>query len=249
MSDLPRFFVSPEDVKGGMVTIRGRDARHILRSLRRGKGDALVVTAGLGVEYDATIISTAPRVVQARIEGERRVDTEATIEITIAQGMPKGSKMEFVVQKCTEVGVKRIIPARTARSVVEYRAERMGPRMARWIRIAEEAAKQAGRTQVPTVAPVADFPAAVAELSGMDLAILPWEEERGVTLRETLRRGPRPTRVGVFIGPEGGFSPVEVEAAARAGMVSVTLGPRVLRTETAGAVVAALILYEFGEMG
>jgi len=182
------------------------------------------------------------------------LDTEPPIEITLVQGLPKSDKMDFIVQKVTELGVKRIIPVITQRTIIRLGKEKAQVRRIRWQRIALEAAKQSGRAIIPEVREVIPFIQALNNLNGESLNLIPWEEETSTSLKEVLKHHtshiPHPvSQITVFIGPEGGFTPEEVRAAREKGALPVSLGPRLLRTETAGLVTLAMILYELGDMG
>lgn len=246
-----RFFVTPDAVRGNVVTITGDDVRHITRVLRLGPGDSISVLDGTGAEYEVAIAEVREDAVLGEITRVTARASEPGAEITIVQGLPKGEKMDFVVQKCTEIGVRTIIPAATARSVVRLRDnDRAGRKAARWRRIAEEAAKQSARTVVPEVMDVVSLREALEmTVPAVDLAVIPWELEKGTGLRKVLESKPDARRFAVFIGPEGGFDLSELEAAKSVGAVPVTLGPRILRTETAALVVASAILYHTGDLG
>lgn len=246
-----RFFVAPDAVTGSVVTITGDDVHHIARVLRLGPGDVISVLDGTGAEYEVAISELREGAVLGKIRRVTARASEAAAKITIVQGLPKGDKMDLVIQKCTEIGVSTIIPAVTARSVVRLgdgdRAER---KAARWRRIAQEAAKQSGRGVVPEVKDIVSLRGALEmAVPAVDLAVIPWELEKGTGLRKVLESRPDARSFAVFIGPEGGFDLSELEVARAAGAVPVSLGPRILRTETAALVVAAAILYHTGDLG
>lgn len=246
-----RFFVTPDAVKGNVVTITGDDVHHITRVLRLGRGDLISVLDGTGAEYEVAIAEVREGAVFGEIMRVAARASEPGAEITVVQGLPKGDKMDLVVQKCTEIGVRAIIPAVTARSVVRLDDDgRARRKAARWRRIAEEAAKQSGRGVIPEVRDIVSLREALeTTVPAVDLAVIPWELENGTGLRQALESRPDARRFAVFIGPEGGFDLSEVEVARSAGAVPVSLGPRILRTETAALVVAAAILYHTGDLG
>ncbi len=248
-----RFFVPSDAIADGVVRIAGRDARHIIRALRMGPGDKLSIVDGSGREYTACIARTAETSVDAVIEEERGPGpSEPHVSLTLAQGIPKLDKMDFIVQKCTEIGVSGFVPVLTERSVARTSADSADRRVGRWQRIASEAAKQAGRGAVPSVEGIRGLESALSELASQGmLLIMPWELERERSLRAALADANFETGTGiaVIVGPEGGFSHYEVELAKRHGALTVTLGPRILRTETAGLAVATVIMYELGEFG
>jgi len=248
-----RFFVPSDAIAEGLVRIGGRDARHIVRALRMGPGDRLSIVDGSGREYMARIERTAETSVIAAIEEERGSGPgEPRVPLVLAQGIPKLDKMDFIVQKCTEIGVSRFLPVLAERSVARTNSDSADRRVLRWQRIAEEAAKQAGRGAVPPVEGVRGFESALGELASRGvLLIMPWELERERSLRQALADMDLEKTPGMalIIGPEGGFSHYEVELAKRYGALTVTLGRRILRTETAGLAAATVIMYETGEFG
>lgn len=237
---------------GAVVELTGSDAEHIARVLRLARGDRIVVCDGQGSDYEAELLTVNPARVAARVLSRQPSRGEPPVFLTIVQGIPKGDKMDLVVQKAVEAGASRIVPVFTARTVVVWDEAKSETRWRRWQRIAYEAAKQAHRGRVPQVAPPVSLPAFLAargeEEDDFGHVIVPWEEARGRGLRAVLR-GLSPGPVTVLIGPEGGLSPEEVAAAEERGAHIVTLGPRILRTETAGLVAATIILYEWGDLG
>ncbi len=257
-----RFFVEEKDIKENQVTIKGDEARHIAQVLRLKERDKIKVFTGKGKEYLTEIIQASKKEVIGKILKESKLDTEPPIEITLVQGLPKSDKMDLIVQKATELGVKRIIPVITQRTVVKLNEEKVRARRNRWQRIALEAAKQSGRAIIPEVDAITTFVQSLSNISEENLNLIPWEEEETTSLKEVLKSitdhsapegrdlasgGRLP--ITVFIGPEGGFTSEEVEAAKEKGAVPVSLGPRLLRTETAGLITLAMILYELGDMG
>ena len=251
---MPRFFVERDaiDESNGYINITGGDVRHIVNVLRAAPGDAIVISDGLGTDYDAVIEQTGKDAVLARITEKRRNITEPRMNITLFQGIPKSDKMDFIIQKCVELGVSRIVPVATARTAVKICGAPGGAtsKTERWRRIALESAKQCDRGIIPAVEEPVMFNRALELAEGCSLKILPYEEEKTRSFRAFLRALPQGTdsRVAVFIGPEGGFDPAEVEEASRSGFETVSLGPRILRTETAGMVVVTILMYENGDM-
>lgn len=251
-----RFFVEEKDIKGNQVTIKGNEARHIAQVLRLKEKDRMKVFTGEGREYLTEIIQVGKKEVIGNILKEIELNTEPSVSITLIQGLPKKDKMDFIVQKATELGVKKVIPVFTQRTIVKLDREKARPRQIRWQRIAKEAAKQSGRAVVPKVDEITTFIQSLDIINKEGLNLIPWEEEESTSLKEVLRpitAGTRQSRVGspitVFIGPEGGFTPEEVGAAKERGAVPVSLGPRLLRTETAAMATLAMILYELGDLG
>lgn len=264
---MSRFFVSKGavDLKNGVVTITGEDVKHIGSVLRAEPGDPLELSDGAGTDYDVVVEQVSKDSILAKIKGSRPNRTEPPIDVTLFQGIPKADKMDFIIQKCVELGIKRIIPVMTARTVVRFANKKdADSKVTRWSRIALEAAKQCDRGIIPEIGDPIGFDMAVKQAADFDLKLLPYEEESRGSLRRQLkafsarRSAPvgngesgacRKSSVAVFIGPEGGFTPAEAEKAVQGGFASVTLGPRILRTETAGLAAAAIIMYELGDMG
>jgi 16S rRNA (uracil1498-N3)-methyltransferase len=179
---------------------------------------------------------------------------EPTIEVTLFQGLPKSDKFELIVQKCTELGIHRIVPVETSRSIVKLNDKKADRRVERWQKIAEEAAKQSARGRIPVVGNVVSWKELISTLQKEPFAlfIVPWEEAKEISIRQVLqsvRTGDSaPKRIAYMIGPEGGLSPEEVQALITLGARPVTLGPRILRTETAGFTVLTVLMYEFLQM-
>ncbi|MDD4238192.1 MAG: 16S rRNA (uracil(1498)-N(3))-methyltransferase [Desulfotomaculaceae bacterium] len=246
---MPRFFVSPEQIKSGRVTITGPDVLHIVKVLRLGTGDNLTVLDGRGKVYEAVVEQTGREAVICAVISESDAGDAPAVRITLVQGLPKGDKMDLIVQKATELGVWRLIPLVCERSVVKLIGDKPQRRLERWQRIALEAAKQCRRPDIPEVLPPFEWEEVLTGMPDGTVALIPWEEENLEPLKKALRESEPKGDVYVFIGPEGGFASAEVELARSHGIRPVTLGPRILRTETAGLAVLAMILYQFGDLG
>lgn len=247
---MARFFVSEQSIQNGTVVITGPDVKHIARVLRLEAGDLIEICPGDGREFTAAIREITNRDVTCEITATKSVAVEAPVRVTLYQGLPKGEKMELIIQKSTELGVSRIIPVTCERTVVKLDQKKALERQIRWQRVAVEAAKQSRRTVIPEVAAPVSFSQALDQIGSDVLAIMPWEEEQAKGIGPVLKAGAGERRsVAVFIGPEGGFSREEAVAAQARGVVPVSLGPRIMRTETAGIVAVALILYELGDLG
>ncbi len=247
--NLPKFLIDKGNISGNRGKICGGDAAHIVRVLRLGAGDAVTVCDGEGTDYEAEIVKADSDCVQIQIRRSYFCETEPKIAVTLFQGLPKAAKMEYIIQKCTELGIAEIVPVTTRRTVVKIEdAKAEKKKLDRWNKIAFEAVKQCGRGKVPKVLPVADICDICREISHFDLIILANEAEREQSLRGVLRSFSDVSKVGIIIGPEGGFDPDEVTQMQSCGAVSVTLGKRILRTETAGHTVLTAVLYEFGEL-
>jgi len=240
-----RFFV--DAVKGERVVLPKEDSHHLLRVMRAEPGTPFVVLAE-GVEYACVLEAAEDGRAVGRVESSQPAAGEPSVRITLFQGLAKGEKMEVVIQHGTEIGICEFVPVATARAVVKLEPKKAADRVERWQRIAREAAEQSRRGSVPLVSPVLTWKQAVARAREFDLVLVPWEEG-GEPLRAVLEGHPTVKRVAVFIGPEGGLSPDEVALARDQGAVPVTLGPRILRTETAPLVAASAILYALGDLG
>jgi len=233
-----RRFVAPEGaIESGQVTLRDSEAYHLAVVLRLRAGARVLVADGRGIEHVVRLTAVDAQEVRGEIE-QTRTGVTAPLDLVLVQGVPKGAKMDDIVRMGTELGVRSFIPVLTTRTVAQGRG-----RAARWRRIAAEAAKQCARADVPAVLDPLPFTAALDRLSTTTLILLLWEGERARTLAHVLQ-GAAPSRVALLVGPEGGFDETEVSEAAARGATPVSLGPLILRTETAGVVAAAMVLYE-----
>ena len=253
---LNRFYVPPERIKQGEAIIEGPEANHLTRVLRLQPGEQVRVFDGQGNEYLSRIREiNGPRVfvtLEAEPETDITVKREPPLKVILAQGLPKGDKMELIIQKGTELGAARVIPLVTERTVVRLEPDRAVKRQQRWQKVAAEAARQSQRSLIPRV----DLPISFNEVlkalpdPETNLCLIPWEDESACFIKPVLReRADIPRSVWIFIGPEGGFSAAEIEQARAAGVIPVSLGPRILRTETAGFTVLTMLLYEWGDLG
>ena len=244
---MPKFFVDKNDIGGGQVRLFGEDEKHIRTVLRAKEGEELTLCDGEGTDYLCRIVSLECGVL-LDILSAQPCESEPSIKITLYQGLPKADKMELIIQKCVELGIDRIVAVSTERAIVKL-DKKEGKKLERWQKIAEAAAKQSGRGKIPEVCGrVLKFGEAVAEAQGLDGAIIPYEKEQTRGLRQ-FAAAFRGKSIGVFIGPEGGFAPEEIALAQESGIVPITLGKRILRTETAGMVTTAILLYELDEGG
>jgi 16S rRNA (uracil1498-N3)-methyltransferase len=246
---MQRYFVTPEQIANGTAVITGDDVKHIVRVLRMEPEDEVIVCDGQGRSYLVALTDLGSDAVQGRILRELDDKSEPDLKITLAQGLPKGDKMDLIVQKGTEVGLARFLPVEMARCIVQYDAKKEQKRRERWQKIAKEAAEQSHRALVPDVLEGTSFKRWLTSLGEYDLVLVPYEAEKAHGLREVLAANPDAKRVCVLIGPEGGITEEEIAAATAAGAIPVTLGPRILRTETAGLVAATCIYYHQGEIG
>ena len=242
---MPRFFTDAlrfdTEIKGAVID--GEDGRHISRSLRKRIGEALTVSDGRGFDYDGEIEEISGDTVTVRLFRQYKNESEPTLRVTLYPGMPKGDKLELVVQKSTEMGACGITPVLTDRSVSRPDAKSAAKKQERLQRIALEAAKQSGRGAVPEIGAMMSFKEAVRSAKGTKILFY---EGGGLPLSKCLPADE--TEVSVFIGPEGGFAPEEVEFAKENGVVTATLGPRILRTETAPLAALSILMYITGNM-
>lgn len=239
---MPKFFFNKNDISRGQVQLFGEDEKHIKTVLRAREGEELTLCDGEGMDYQCRIASLE-RGVLLDILSKEVCETEPKTKITLYQGLPKADKMELIIQKCVELGVDRIVAVSTERAIVKL-DKKESKKLERWQKIAEAAAKQSGRGKIPEIGQqVLKFKEAVAEAKELDGAIIPYEKEQETGIRQFVQ-GFRGESIGVFIGPEGGFAEEEIALAQENGITPITLGKRILRTETAGMTTAAILLYE-----
>ncbi|MCM3171040.1 RsmE family RNA methyltransferase [Paenibacillus sp. MER 99-2] len=252
---MQRYFVSEEQFQERSVVITGDDARHISKVMRGKPGDKLIVSDGRTREALVEIEGIEAGEVTTNIVEPLEMDHEARIHVTIAQSLPKGDKMETVIQRCTEIGAVAFVPFLSERTIVQYDAKKESKRLERWGKIAKEAAEQSHRNRIPSIEQPLSWKGLLSSFEGYDLVCYCYEKENGKQLRDALKPfveklGPHDTaNVLIVVGPEGGFSEKETVEADQAGAVSVGLGKRILRAETAGMAALTCVLYESGEMG
>ena len=241
-----RFFI-PKPYKKEMQ-ITGRDAHHIIDVLRMAPGDRLQVVADDGISFVGEITAAGTNTVTVLAREILRDSHEPDVRISLLQGLAKGEKMEFIIQKAVEIGVTDIFPVAMEHSVVVLDSSKAEKKVERWQKIAEAAAKQSKRDSIPAVHEVMTLDQ-ILQKGKWDLLLVAYESENQVSLKEALQAHKEAKTVGVIIGPEGGLSNEEVEAARKQGGIAVSLGRRILRTETAGLVAATAILYETDNLG
>ena len=239
-----RFFVEPSQIGEKEIVITGPDVNHIRNVLRMRAGEELLAADGQGSEYSCILRELQDSEIRAEICRKLSGSAELPSRITLFQGLPKSDKMDLIIQKCVELGVFRIVPVTTKRTVVKLDAKKEESRRKRWTAVSESAAKQSGRGIIPEISGVRGFKEAVEEAGELDVCLIPYEKaENMARTREILSGIPAGASIGVFIGPEGGFEEEEVREAMEAGARSITLGRRILRTETAGMAVLAMLGY------
>jgi len=237
-----RFYVTGKPILGGEVWFSPAQARQITRVLRMGIGSRVLTFNGTGHEWEVEIVTASPRQVVGRVVAERSLTRESPLRVVLLQGLLKGPKMDFLIQKATEMGVAEVVLLTTRRTVAEGSGK-----VARWGRIAIEAAEQSGRLTLPRITGPHPLEGYVAG-PGTGTALVLWEGERVGTLGALLDQMPPPEEVKIVVGPEGGLEMDEVALLKRAGFVPVSLGPRTLRAETAAVAALAILQYRWGDL-
>jgi 16S rRNA (uracil1498-N3)-methyltransferase len=249
---MARILVPAEARRADRFLVEGEPFHHAVRVLRLGDGDRLQVVDGSGIEYECVVVELSARSLVARIVRARRLPGEARLQLRLYCALLKGDKADLVIQKATEIGVERIVFYRADRSTARIAPPDEEARRARWRRIVAAAVAQSGRPRAPGIEGPLSFAEALDSAREADLALLPWEGD-GVQslprLSDVVTGAGRIASASVVIGPEGGFSGPEVEQAKARGVIAVTLGPRILRAETAAVVVPALVLAACGDLG
>ncbi|GGG10804.1 16S rRNA (uracil(1498)-N(3))-methyltransferase [Paenibacillus abyssi] len=255
---MQRYFITPEQFGDDRIVINGDDAHHLIRVMRMKAGDQIIVSDGQAREALAKIVDILPGSVEAEIVELRAMAQEAAWRVTIAQSLPKGDKMETVIQKGTEVGAAAFIPFQSERMIVQYDGKKEAKRLERWAKIAKEAAEQAHRSMIPEIAPVHNWRQLLEQIPAYDLTLFCYEKQGGTAgsgIKDAIAKfagqaGGNPCpKVLLIVGPEGGFTEREAEEARARGAVMAGLGKRILRTETAALVGLTCLMYESGEMG
>ncbi|MCH5212316.1 MAG: 16S rRNA (uracil(1498)-N(3))-methyltransferase [Oscillospiraceae bacterium] len=246
---MPKFFTARENITDTEIVIESEDAKHIQKVLRLGVGDEITICDGRGIDYTAVISEIEKTRVVCGIKDSRVCDTEPSINVTLYQGLPKAAKMDYIIQKTTELGITKIVPAKLSRCVVKLDGEAAErKKVERWQKIAGEAAKQSGRGVIPEVCMPMGLDDIIAELKNVDMAFAPYECEQETRLKDILDSAGEVKNVSFIIGPEGGFDITEIEKLKAAGIKTITLGRRILRTETAGEAVLAMTMYGLNEV-
>ena len=243
----PRVHVRPEAVRGDRLALDARETHHLRRVLRLRVGDLVRAMDGAGHEWTVRLTAVGPRAAEGEILEAGAPPHESPLTLTLAQGVPRGDKLEGIIRMCTELGVAAVAPLLTERSVARADAARWSGRRARWERVAREAAKQCGRAVVPAVVAPVGLVDWLATWPAGGLLLCLWEGETAPLADVLPARAPE--RAAVVIGPEGGLADEEVSALRAAGALVAGLGPRLLRTETAGPVAVALLQARWGDLG
>jgi 16S rRNA (uracil1498-N3)-methyltransferase len=245
---MARFYVPHPQIEDGILRVEGDEVRHIRKVLRLRAGDALSIFDGSGKEYEGTLVKEGSASVSIRVQTIFPSQRESDLEIIFAQSLLKGEKMDYLIQKATELGVKRIVPFISSRSIPSLEKKKRIDRHRRWEKIAIGASKQCGRGIVPMIDPLQEYPQILQSVPRETLRLILWEEG-GKRLKEVLKKLEQETAVFFLVGPEGGLTKEEVEQATRVDFIPITLGERVLRSETAGLCLLSVLQYEWGDMG
>ncbi|MFC1577242.1 16S rRNA (uracil(1498)-N(3))-methyltransferase [Candidatus Omnitrophota bacterium] len=240
---MSRFYVPKDSVRGREIHILGSEAHHIFDVLRLKENDPVCAFDGTGKEYLGTIKTASKRSVIIGISATEEARQEDHAEFVLVQAVPKKDRMDNIVEKATELGVRSIIPALTERTVVRLEGDRLKKRHQRWVRIAEQASQQCGRVKVPAIEKPISFRGALGIVKEMDLKLIACLEKDTKNIKDALA-GFQGKGIALFIGPEGDFTGEEVSAAKAEGAVSVSLGPRVLKSDTAGIALLSILDYE-----
>ena len=241
---MQQFFAEPSRIREGQAVLEGADVNHMKNVLRMRQGEEVKISDGEGKVYRCRVGAYEDGRAVLDILEELETDTELPSEIWLFQGLPKGDKMDWIVQKAVELGVYRIVPFRASRSVVKLDEKKAGKKCGRWQTVAKGAAEQSGRGVIPEVGQVQDFREALRTAGSLNRILIPYELERGMAETVKVIEDIAPGQsVGIFIGPEGGFEKEEIELAVQHGAVPVSLGKRILRTETAGLTALSILMY------
>lgn len=238
------FYVEHSQIAKDSITITGPDVNHIKNVLRMEPGERVVLCDGQGVDYYCTLASLEEKQVVAKIEEMNASQSELPAKIFLFQGIPKKDKMELIIQKTVELGIFQIIPVAARRCVAKMEDKKKEEKKReRWQSIAQSAAKQSGRGIIPKIGTAMNFQEAVAFARELEETIIPYEQAKGMEYTwETMEKACGGKSIGIFIGPEGGFDPCEIQIAREAGFHVVTLGERILRTETAGFTILSVLM-------
>lgn len=244
-----RFYVSSGNINGNKINITGPDVNHIKNVLRLGNGDWIIACDGNGTDYVSRISAIETGCVKLDVQKIQGTDTELKTKIVLFQGVPKNDKMDFIIQKTVELGVSEIVPVLMKRCVVRLNRDKASKKKERWQAVAEAAAKQSGRGIIPEVHIPVTMEEAFDIAAGLEYNMIPYELQDGIVKsREILNEACNKKSAGIFIGPEGGFEKEEVAQAVNLGIHPVTLGKRILRTETAGMAVLAIMMFNMQEV-
>lgn len=246
-----KFFVNIDKIYDNKAIIEGDDVKHIYKVLRLKEGETVNINNCNGEEFLGTIESISKTKVEVKLSNKLEINNESPIDIYLYQGLPKSTKMDLIVQKCTELGVKEITPVITERVISALGdIKKDNKKVERWNRIAFEACKQSKRTLIPNINDSIEFIELLDNLKEMDLIVVAYENAENYGIKQMIRDiNKQVKKIAVIIGPEGGFEEEEILSLKNLGAYIVTLGPRILRTETAGFTCVSLLMYELGDLG
>jgi 16S rRNA (uracil1498-N3)-methyltransferase len=243
---MPTFFVQRANISGDTAVLSGTEAGHMLRSLRLSVGDSFHAFDEAGNRYRMRILEATSRSLRAEVLETFPPEPPPPVAVTLLIGLPKADKMDFILEKATELGVSRVVPFRSSRTIPRMEPADATKRLLRWERVALAAAKQCGAGRVPEVSAVVPYAGALRDAAGHDGRVIFYEGEGSFSLKRVLAGMPDVRTVALIVGPEGGFSPDEVREAVAAGAFCAGLGSRILRVETAALAVLAMVMYHFG---
>lgn len=248
---MPKFFVRNNQISGNTINIMGTDVNHITNVLRLKTDDEIkICNVDEGINYKTQIVEINKENVKCNILEEIESNAEAGVHINILQGLPKAEKMELIIQKCTELGVNEITPVEMERCIVKLDSKSASKKQERWQKIAEVASKQSGRDKIPTINNAINIKNVCKMLANYDIVLVPYENEKTVTLKEVLNKLPKTNlKIAIIIGPEGGFDEKEIQMLEQNNCKIVTLGNRILRTETVAIAMTSVIMYEIADFG
>jgi 16S rRNA (uracil1498-N3)-methyltransferase len=244
-----RFFVRPEDVRPSELLLSGDERTHLVHVLRLGPGAQIYAFDGRGHEYVAEVAQVAADWVRCHILRHPEAGPRMPVLISLGQGLPKGEKFDWVIQKTTELGVAEIVPVLSERAVPQITGARVMTKQRRWEKIAREACKQSGRATLPRLWPPTRLKEFFIAFQGAELKLIFWEHEKRQRLTSVLQGHERLATIALIVGPEGGLTPEETAQGEAYGFRPVGLGERILRTETASLVAVALLQHRFGDLG
>lgn len=239
------FFVDEKNIDNEFVTIKGSDVNHIKNVLRMKPGEELLISNGVDKDYYCKIDEIQDEQIRAKIYEVDKGGSELDTEFYLFQCLPKGDKMELIIQKAVELGAREIIPVESKRAIVKLDEKKAETKVKRWNSISESAAKQSRRLIIPQVRKPMTFAEAVKYAETMDMSVIPYENYKDMKeTRQVIDKMQQGMKIGIFIGPEGGFDEAEIEMAVEAGIERVSLGRRILRTETAGMTILSILMFK-----
>ncbi|MGP0630425.1 16S rRNA (uracil(1498)-N(3))-methyltransferase [Nitrospina sp. 32_T5] len=244
-----RFFVPADQIDEKRVVVRGSDVNHIRKVLRLGEGDHIFVVDDEGRQWQVRLTGLGAKEVEGEVVTEVSVATESPVKIVMGQALIKGNRFDHLVRKAVELGVHQVLPLETSRCVARIKKQEVEKKLERWQRIAEEAAKQCGRSKIPQVGPnIPDLENFCDQVETCDLKLLFWEDETRARLRDVDNGDKAFASIAFVAGPEGGWEPQEVEFLKKRGFQTVGLGPRTLRADSVSLVILSLLQQRWGDL-